>query len=51
MVDLKPFNKLMMTSTATQLATLPLPYANARGDQIPISGLDTSHRNISITPR
>ena len=49
MVDLNPVNKLMMTSTITQLAPLSQPSTNLERKQISMSNLDTSHRKFTIT--
>ena len=52
MIDLKPINKFMTTSAIVQPSPLPRPSKNLWvRKQIFMSGLDTSHRKISNTPK
>ena len=44
-----PANKLMMTGEVTQPSHLPQTSTNLQVEQIRMSYLDKSHRNVSIT--
>ena len=50
MTDFQLANQFMITSSITQPAPSSHPSSNLWRKQTRISGLDTSHRNISITP-
>ena len=50
-IDLKPFNKLMMPSVATKLSPLPRPATSLQGKQRFMYSLDTTHRKFQSHQR
>ena len=51
MIALRSFNQLMITCVTTNPAPLPGPSTSLRGKKTHMSGMNTSNRQFSITPK